>query len=146
MVVQAMLDQKPVVGGFAYRAQMRASGEVLLLSLRTPPVLVWRTTFCPAILWLYDSNPFAGHQLPGAPMKYMCCASFSARLQQAFVVRAPFDIIIEDGLLIVATTHKRIQGRTGSCAVALRPRLRHPGSPAGWQTEHGGGQTLDPEI
>ena len=122
-----MLDQNPVVGGSvcewssAYRAQMRASGGGSAPELADAYGVGLANDVLPghSMVWFYDSNPLAGHQLPGAPMKYMCCAPFSALLQQASVVRAPFDIIIEDGLLIVATTH------TSAFRAALVPVPSH---------------------
>lgn len=61
-----------------------------------------------SIVWFYEGHPYPTSRLPGALKKYLCIAPFGALRQAAASVRAPDDVIVADGLLVVATTRKRI--------------------------------------
>ena len=61
-----------------------------------------------AMVYFYDHDDLPTARLPGAVEKFLVIGPLQTQRNFASVVRAPYDLILEDGLVVVATTKKRI--------------------------------------
>ena len=129
-VVQSMLRKKPFFNGRehtwgeAYIYQMNREIAGRTETLRAQAYVRGRENGgLPghSMVYFYDQDEMPTARLPGAVEKFLVTGPIQVQRCAGSVVRAPYDIIIEDGVLVVATTKKRLydylQGVPGKDAI-----------------------------